>query len=84
MNISYLLNLILFNIKKSVSEFAVVSVYIEKRPLVFLDYKSHFTHKFIMSGYMGYFLIITPPTLLKSSRVIQVISGCHNYNLRCP
>ena len=31
--------------------------YDQERPLVFWDYKSHFTHIFIISGNMGYFWI---------------------------
>ena len=40
----------------NIFEFAVVSVYIEGRPLVFWDYMFYFTYRFIISGSMGVFL----------------------------
>ena len=46
------------NTKKRIFEFAVVRVYIEDRLLVFWDSMSHFTHRFIISGPMGYFWIL--------------------------
>ena len=54
------------NTTKRIFEFAVVRVYIEDRPLVFWDFMSHFTHRLIISGPMGYFwiLIYYPPPLI--------------------
>ena len=51
---------------KYIFEFAVVRVYFEDRPLVFWDYESHFTDRFIISSYMEHFWILiychpTPP-----------------------
>ena len=39
--------------KKTYFEFAMVSIYKD-----IIDYKSHLTHRFIISGYMGYFWIL--------------------------
>ena len=36
-----------FYTEKCIFEFAVLNIYIKDRPLVFWDYKSHFTHRFI-------------------------------------
>ena len=51
-----------FFIHKCVSlfKFAMVSVYIEDRALDFWDYKSYFTHRFIIIGYIWYSWIMIP------------------------
>ena len=66
----------------------MVRVYIEDRPLVFWAFMSHFTHRFIISGPIGYFWIFfiyyQPPLLVTQNftmltKFLVILSG---YNCR--
>ena len=45
-------DVVVFYTLKCYFEFVVVNVYLEERLLWFWDYKSYFTHRFIMFGYI--------------------------------